>query len=71
MKTITSGDNIYKEIICYQVSTKEIEVLNEDINFLSKCKKSRIIPVHCRLGERRSASPNTKKIINCNYEGIS
>ena len=57
------GENIYRDIICYQISTKEIEVLNEDINFLSKCKKSGIIPVHCRIGKRRSASPNTKRII--------
>ena len=57
------GNNVFKDITSYQNSSKQIEILNEDIHFLSKCKRAGIIPIHCRIGKRRSASPNTKKII--------
>ena len=37
--------------------------MSRDIEFLSKCKRSGITPIHCRLGGRRSASPTTRKFL--------
>ena len=31
--------------------------------FLNNCKKSNIVPVHCKLGGRRDASPATKRLL--------
>ena len=50
------GDIVFKTL-------KTTETLNKDIEFLSKCKRSKIIPTHCNIGGRRSASPMTRKMI--------
>ena len=60
--------NKYGDIICktlkeFQAATKTTEILNKDIEFLSKCKRSKIIPTHCKIGGRRSTSPMTRKMI--------
>ena len=57
------GDNIFNCITEFQTAYKNTELLNIDIHFLSKCKRSGIVPIHCRIGGRRSASPTTKKMI--------
>ena len=36
---------------------------NEDIYFLSKCKKRDLIPIHCKLDDRASVSPVTWKML--------
>ena len=61
--TARYGDNTYDIINKYQDADKSSKLLTLDIEFLSKCKKSDIIPIHCRLGGRRSVSPNTRKIL--------
>ena len=57
------GNNIFENINNFQTAYVNIELLNEDIYFLSKCKGSGITPIHCRIGGRRSVSPTTKKFI--------
>ena len=46
------GENTMQE---YQSDLRS----NEDIYFLSTCKKRDLIPVHCKLDDRTSVSPVT------------
>ena len=57
------GDIVFKTLKEFQAATKTTEILNKDIEFLSKCKRSKIIPTHCKIGRRRSASPMMRKMI--------
>ena len=40
-----------------------MKLLQQDIKFLNNCKKSNIVPVHCKLGGRRDASPTTNRLL--------
>ena len=57
------GDIVFKTLKEFQAATKTTEILNEDIEFLSKYKRSKIIPTHCKIGEKRPAPPMTRKMI--------
>ena len=61
--TTKYGDEAYKTIQEYQSALRLEKIINEDIYFLSKCKKRDLIPVHCKLGGRRSVSPVTRKLL--------
>jgi len=56
------GDDTYQNILKHQ-KAKSFEMVRRDIRFLARCKKEKVIPIHCRIRGRRSASPTTRKII--------
>ena len=66
------GKKTYSNITSYQGKTGHLKLLQQDIKSLNNCKKSNIVPVHCKLGGRRDASPTThillrnteKKLLN-------
>ena len=64
------GLNFINKINKFQQFYKDIEVLNQDIDFLSKCKRSGVVPIHCRIGGRRSASPTTKNILKASEKKL-
>ena len=41
-----------------------MKLLKLDIRFLNNCKKSNIVPTHCKLRDRKDASPTTKTILS-------
>ena len=57
------GKKTYSNIISYQEKTRHLKLLQQDIKFLNNCKKSNIVPVHCKLGGRRDASPTTNRLL--------
>ena len=57
------GDDTYQNILKHQKVEKSFEMVRRDIRFLARCKKDKVIPIHCRIRGRRSASPTTRKII--------
>ena len=57
------GKMTYSNIISYQEKTRHLKLLQQDIKFLNNCKKSNIVPVHCKLGGRRDASPTTNRLL--------
>ena len=57
------GEITYRKIINYQNNYNNIYRLKQDIDFLTKCKRSDVIPIHCRMKKRRNTSPGTKKLI--------
>ena len=57
------GDDTYQNILKHQKVAKSFEMVRRDIRFLARCKKEKVIPIHCRIRGRRSASPTTRKII--------
>ena len=57
------GDDTYQNILKHQKVEKSFEMVRRDIRFLARCKKEKVIPIHCRIRGRRSASPTTRKII--------
>ena len=57
------GKKTYSNIISYQEKTRHLKLLQQDIKFLNNCKKSNIVPVHCKLGDRRDASPTTDRLL--------
>ena len=61
--TTKYGDETYKTIQEYQSALRSEKIINEDIYFLSKCKKRDLIPVHCKLDGRRSVSPVIRKLL--------
>ena len=56
------GKKTYSNIISYQEKTRHLKLLQQDIKFLNNCK-SNIVPVHCKLGGRRDASPTTNRLL--------
>ena len=44
-------------------SVKSEKIINEDVYFLSKCKKRDLIRVHYKIGSRRSISPVTRNLL--------
>ena len=64
-KVITDkyGLKTYECINKFQATTSQISIINLDIKFMTKCRTTGIIPIHCKLGGRRDASPQTRKIL--------
>ena len=57
------GDETYKTRQEYQRALRSEKFINEDAYFVSKCKKRDLIPVHCKLGGKRSVSTITRKLL--------
>ena len=53
----------YKTIQEYQSALRSEKIINQDIYFLSKWKKRDLIPVHCKIGGRRSVSSVIRKLL--------
>ena len=53
-------------VVVYLLYSNNINTLNEHILFLSKCRRSGIIPIRCRIKKKkkkRNASSTTQKVI--------
>ena len=57
------GEKTYGNIITYQEKTRQLKLLEQDIKFLNSCKKSNVVPTHCKFGGRRGASTATKRLL--------
>ena len=57
------GKKTFDNIINYLEKTRQVKLLQQDINFLNNCKKSSSIPTNCKLGVRRDASPENKRLL--------
>ena len=57
------GKKTYGNIITYQVKTRQLKLLEQDIKFLNSYKKSNVVPTHCNLGGRWDESLATKRLL--------